>query len=518
MNRSATALIVLFVGVMALLILRYDPWIYALIIGNPLITLLAVATGAALLGIEVTRRIPEHKRGVVFKGERFDHIDARGVIPLLPDETIGAEIPLDEQRVRGWPIVVYDIEHKEGTIIFAMTWRLVPTSPRPQTPRERRTMLMSDADRQRIVIERLEYHLRDIARCMTLDDLKDALSYSPTIEALRDAVDTDLEKDALTIDRLHMQRFMPTKKEDEPVAFREKRTVTRARDWTGKVTDSGPAEWSGLVLPDAPSLRQDVVQLGGPNVNVGSAAPGADVGSAAPGSKDGKGANFHEEIKREEVIVRGADDKTNGSPKPVLTVRDHTQIIAAVRNNLRDGNLPMGAITLTNLQNNILPPGDTLLPRIVAVQRVVNALQQVFPKNPSFVDGTVDGVLAGVTWTKSAETAIKLKEKAAEYKKKNDMPLYEALELAAKLVQDGSGPIYPIYADAAATQNMLKADVQGVLIGYVLGGMLSAAVAKSPQWAAILTPDQCSITAQDGGIARAVELSARAAPPAPAAT
>lgn len=233
MNRSATALLVLFAGVMALLILRYDPWIYALIIGNPLITLLAVATGAALLGIEVTRRVPEHKRGVVFKGERFDHIDARGVIPLLPGETIGAEIPLDEQRVRGWPIVVYDIERKERTIIFAMTWRLVPTSARPQTPRERRAMLMTTADRQRIVIETVERRLRDIARCLTLDQLNAALTDAECIEAIRESVDCELQQDFLTIDRLHMQRFMPTKKDDDPVAFRERRTVTETWDRQG---------------------------------------------------------------------------------------------------------------------------------------------------------------------------------------------------------------------------------------------------------------------------------------------
>jgi regulator of protease activity HflC (stomatin/prohibitin superfamily) len=231
-SRTLLALCVLFIGAMALVILRYDPWIYADAIQNPLIAVPLVGVLALSLGLQATRVIPVSHRAVVLNDERFDRIDPRGTLALLPGvERIGAEIPLDEQRVLSWPVTIFDKDSAEHMVTFGLTWRLVPTSTRPDSERERRVLLMTNEERRRIVLQQLEATMRDVARSASLDALRRALAQEECIEALRERLCQQLEKDALTVDRLHMQRFFPAKPKDEtpPPLAREARKWTEER-------------------------------------------------------------------------------------------------------------------------------------------------------------------------------------------------------------------------------------------------------------------------------------------------
>ncbi len=222
-SRTLVALFVLLGGVMALLILRYDPWIYAEIIQNPLVTVPLVGVIAATVGLQITHVVPVSRRAVVLNEERFDRIDPHGKLLLLPGvERIGAEIPLDEQRVLTWPVTLYDRAGAEHMVTFGLTWRLVPTGTRPESERERRVLLMTNEERRRIVMQALESILRDIARCMTMDDLRRSLAHQVCIEAIRDRLCQQLEADALTVDRLHMQRIFAAEHKDQtPPTSRE---------------------------------------------------------------------------------------------------------------------------------------------------------------------------------------------------------------------------------------------------------------------------------------------------------
>jgi hypothetical protein len=229
-SRSGIALLILFLGILALLILRYYPWIYADAIANPLITVLAVGVGAAVLGSWATRRVPEPRRAIVFRDERFDRVEPRGAFPLGPGERIGAEIALNEQLVTGAPITVVDNRGKEHMVVIALTWRLVPSAVRPDDERERRVLLMTDGERRLIVLQTLERIVRDIARSMSVAEVTEALLDPDCVEAIRAGLNARLEDDALTVDRLHVQRIIPKEdKKDDPIVAREQRTVTQTR-------------------------------------------------------------------------------------------------------------------------------------------------------------------------------------------------------------------------------------------------------------------------------------------------
>ena len=108
--------------------------------------------------------------------------------------------------------------------------RLVPTGTRPESERERRVLLMTNEERRRIVVQTLESTVRDIARCMTLQGLREYLANPTHVNGLRELLCTLLDKDALTVDRLHMQRiFAAEDKYETPPTSREARTWTESR-------------------------------------------------------------------------------------------------------------------------------------------------------------------------------------------------------------------------------------------------------------------------------------------------
>jgi uncharacterized membrane protein YgcG len=242
-SRSGIALFMLFGGIIALLLLRYYPWVFTDLMAYPLLVVVIVAVAVAVIGNLITRRVPDPKRAVVFRDERFDRVEPRGAFALGPGERVGAEIPLDERHVPGWPMVVYDVERKEHTIIFGLTWRLIPSAMRPDDERERRTLLMTDAARRSIVLQTLELLLRNIARCMNLADLNAVLTDPSCIEAIREGLNARLAQDALTVDRLHMLRFITPKEEDkEPRAAREWKHVDKKTP--GEITVESIRGWS----------------------------------------------------------------------------------------------------------------------------------------------------------------------------------------------------------------------------------------------------------------------------------
>jgi regulator of protease activity HflC (stomatin/prohibitin superfamily) len=231
MSRTGIAFILLFVGVIALLILRYYPWVYADAVANPLVTVILVGVAAALVGNFLLHRVPDPKRAVVFRDERFDRIEPRGAFTLLPGaERIGAEILLDEQLVTGAPITVLDKDGKDHMVIIALTWRLVPSALRPDDERERRVLLMTDGERRLIVLQTLERIVRDIARTMSLAELTQVILDPDCIEAIRSGLNARLDDDALTVDRLHVQRIISREeKKDDSVVAREWRRVEETR-------------------------------------------------------------------------------------------------------------------------------------------------------------------------------------------------------------------------------------------------------------------------------------------------
>lgn len=536
-SRTILALVVLLVGMMTLLVLRYDPWLIAAIIDNPLITIPLVAVVAAFVGIGTLHRVPDPKRAVVFYEERFDRIDPRGRLPLLPGvERIGAEISLDEQRVLGWPILLYDKEGKEQLVAFGLTWRLVPRSARPQNDRERRILLMSNAERQRIVLQVLEGILRDIARSLSLDELKAALSDPEAIESILERLNNALDRDTLTVDRLHMLRVAPAEKKDEPKPARETHSLTQTRDWKGEVQGGGPSLWRGL-LPATPGGQLPAPQAA-PAPAAGGVPPSAGVG-AAPESAPNV-AVVHEEIKRVEEIVRGAKENgaDKGNPKTAgLTTEDHTAILKAIIEHFPDviktlrtngKTVPYTGQEMLSAANAALPLGEPVQSRIAAALRTLDVLATAYGSSPVWLIRTVDAIIMQLSQTDPPATARALKAKGEEYKKAGDTVLADALALAAKLVQEGTATVYSalyyqqqlgkhpgvqlpaVPEQEAAVRQVLCEDVKGVLIGFLLGTMIGPALAQSPQLAAILAPQQSSVTAQDCGIARAVELSAAA--------
>lgn len=229
-GRATIALAILFVGVMALLILRYDPHLYTVALANPLLMVPAIAIVAAIIGIWTTHRVPDPKRAVVFYDERFDRIDPRGRFSLLPGiERIGAEISLAEHRILSASIFLFDIEGKAHQAVFSLAWRLVPTASRPTSERERRVLLMPNPERQRIILQTLEDLLREEARCMKLDALRAYLIERKHIERLRCLLCEYLRDDILYVDRLHLVNFVASekKKDAPPLTARETRTSRR---------------------------------------------------------------------------------------------------------------------------------------------------------------------------------------------------------------------------------------------------------------------------------------------------
>jgi hypothetical protein len=544
-SRTIIALVVLFVGIMTLLVLRYDPWLVAAVIDNPLITVPLVAVVAALLGVATIHRVPEPKRAVVFYEERFDRIDPRGRLPLLPGvERIGAEIPLDEQRVLGWPVVLYDKDGKEQLVAFGLTWRLVPQAARPQHDRERRILLMTNAERQAIVLQTLESILRDITRSVSLDELKDVLSDPDCIEAIRERLCERLDKDTLTVDRLHMLRVGPSEKKDDPKPARETHSLTQTRDWRGEVQGAGPNLVRGLPpgLVGTPGAHQALAQGGQVPAAPGAPAAGSPAGANGAGAQGGEQnvAIVHEEIKRVEEVVRGA--KENGdvkakAPKDGLEATDHAKILAAIIERLPDvtddlrqrvTTPPYSGTAVLEAAQAVLPLADPARPRISAVLRTLRVLDNAYLQVTRLLADTVDSITQELPYDNPPAVARALKEQSEAYKKLNDTVLTAALALAAKLVQNGTANVYsaPYYQQQLgkfagvrmppprqldeAVQQILRAAVNGVLVGFLHGTMIASAITQSPQLAAILAPEQSSLTAQDCGVARAVGQSAAA--------
>lgn len=257
LSRTMLALGVLFAGVMALLLWRYDPWLFASALNHPIVTALVIAGAVVWLVVTFAYSVQDPKRAVIFKEGRFDRLEPGGRMLLWPGTEVGTEISLAEQRVLGWPILAYDQKGAETSIILGLTWRIVPTSTKPSF-REQRMLLATNDERRRIVIQALESTIREIARCTTVENLKGVLTNPRCVEAIRQVVAEQLKDDALTLDRLHVVRFIPAEKKDEPVAIRETHTVTETRSWADppraieppRVVESAPA------TPAAPPARR----------------------------------------------------------------------------------------------------------------------------------------------------------------------------------------------------------------------------------------------------------------------
>ncbi|HEY7780542.1 MAG TPA: hypothetical protein VIC85_10065 [Ktedonobacterales bacterium] len=281
-GRTVIALVILFVGVMALLLLRYDPHLFTAALANPLITVPAVGILAAIVGIWTTHRVPDPKRAVVFYDERFDRIDPRGRFSLLPGiERIGAEISLAEHRVLSASIHIFDVEGKAHQAVFSLAWRLVPTASRPTSERERRVLLMTNPERQRIVLQTLEDLLREQARCMKLDALTAYLTTRENIERLRTLLSTCLREDVIYVDRLHLVNFVPAekKKDDAPLTARETRTSHVAKTWR----QDGDAR--RLEIDRTDETTRGLVPAPKPeNAKPGDTKPGENQGGAARGA------------------------------------------------------------------------------------------------------------------------------------------------------------------------------------------------------------------------------------------
>lgn len=337
-GRTLYALVLLFVGVMALLLLRYEPWIYTGILDHPIVAAILAGMLALFIGMEVFQRVPDPKRAVIFRGGRFDRIDPRGELMLLPGTEIGAEIALNEQRIPGWTVVLYDCEGKDVSAIFSMTWRLVPTGTHPRTEREKRAMLMSNGERQDIVIHTLETALRGIARYLTRENLLAVLVDPDFVEGVRKHLCALLEADALTVDRLFLLHIMPPQKKDETNAVRETREVTQTRHWASTADGTPPSVVRGLIAGGPPAASTPPAVHGGqanaqPNVQVGGhdniqvngrgAATGADDGHA-----DAK-VTFDETLSRQETITRGIVVKPDKGKKdePPRTCQRCGQVI-----------------------------------------------------------------------------------------------------------------------------------------------------------------------------------------------
>lgn len=336
-GRTLYALVLLFLGVMALLVLRYEPWVYTGILDHPILVVTLAGVLALFIGTQVFYRVPDPKRAVIFKGGRFDKIDPRGELMLLPGTEVGAEISLSEQRVRGWPIAVYDCDGKELNTVFGLTFRLVPTAMRPRTEREKRAMLMSNDERRDIIIRTLETALRGIARCLTGDTLKAALVDPDFIEGLRLHICALVEADALTVDRLHLLRITAPEKKEDAKPVRETREVKQTREWTGTAQGMPPSVARALIAGGSPYPPAAYVEPGGgaqahvrigghesTQINVqgdGGRADDARAEGKAEEKAEGKAeASIREQVTREETITRGIivkpdKDKKDEAPK-----------------------------------------------------------------------------------------------------------------------------------------------------------------------------------------------------------
>ncbi|HEY7833341.1 MAG TPA: hypothetical protein VIG30_07215 [Ktedonobacterales bacterium] len=207
-NRTATALLLLFVGAMALLILRYDPWVYAGIIDNPLVSVPLTAALALAVGLSSTRRVADPGRAVVTRDGRFLRLDPRGRVPLTPGRDEIASVPsLAEHEVPHWPVTVFTADGGEHMVIFDFTWRLVPTAARPESLRERRILQSSEERCLRIAQQAVERVVRDVASCATVPMLRAWLTHPDCIDAIQERICALLDADALTVDRLHFQQL-----------------------------------------------------------------------------------------------------------------------------------------------------------------------------------------------------------------------------------------------------------------------------------------------------------------------
>ncbi len=538
-SRTVLALLTLILGVVALLVLRYDPEVYARLLDHPILMALLVGLLALIVAVQITYHARDPKRAVVFKGGRFDRLDPRGDILLWPGTDVGSEVSLAEHRVLGWPVMVYDIEGKEQSIIFALTWRIVPTSTHPETERERRMLMMSNDERRRIVIQELEYIVRDIARVMTIDQLKVAFTVADrnqtnerTIEAVRNQLLVRLRPDALTVDRLHVVRFIPPEKKDEPKPYREKRTIKETQDWhshTDREADGprfSPCERDcrcgchSACACDAHRRCGCACGCGCDSAGHRSCDCECHRRCACDAHHNAKRDDTgHREIKREEELVRGAQDKNGGdggSGKPSLEPKHHRQIMQKIIEGIGDGSIHVDAGTsgrqvLDKARGAKDVSGSALETHIQTALKLLEDMHGT----PVLVDRAVENILGGLEDDDVAKVRQTLGQKAQAFKDQGEKALAGACELAAKVVSEGSATIYaPHYyatqkvkprsgeADTAVRQ-VLCDDVKGALCGYLEGTAMGKLASESPMLAS-------GLNAQDCGIARSLEMSAAA--------
>jgi uncharacterized membrane protein YgcG len=281
-SRTSLAIGVLFAGVLGLLLWRYDPWVYGGAISHPFVTLFVVVGAVIFLVLTLGYTVNDPKRAVLFKEGRFDRVEPGGRMLLWPGTEVGTEISLVGQRVLGWPILAYDQKGSEVSVIFGLTWRIVPSSTKPSA-REQRMLLSTNEQRRLLVIQALESVIREIARCTTVDYLKGVLTNGNCIEAIRQVVTAQIEEDALTLDHLHLVRFIPSEKKDEAVPIRETRTVEETRTWGGPALEFDPSAHSATNRP----INQIINQLSGGATGGGATGGGATGGGATGGGATG---------------------------------------------------------------------------------------------------------------------------------------------------------------------------------------------------------------------------------------
>jgi hypothetical protein len=465
-------------------VLRYDPWVYTSMLDHPIVMTLIVGTATLLLAVEMTHHVQDPNRAVVFKEGRFHQLDPRGEILVWPGMDIGAEVSLAEQRVLGWPVFVHDGEGKEHTLIVALTWRIVPTGPRPG-PREQRMLLMPNGDRRTIVVQTLERAMRDVARLCTPAQVRELAVDSRFLEALRDRVNADLTPDALVVDRLHVVRVMLTEsKEEEPKPGRETRTVTPAPDGQGQLLGQGQADPRSPLALSPPSIPSPPRPAGGsPHL----ASPVAAAGVS----------------------------------RPLLTIADHIAILSAIcerSTDVRQRLLHSGdrlGLAVLDAAMEALPATDALRVRIAVASFIARVVRQAYAQVPPAVATTVATLMLGLDHADPAAVASACQQRAEAYKKQGDVALSGALALASGIAADGATTIFnPTWqaargqTDTAVAERLLRASIDGTLTGFLLGTMLSAAAAQSPLLAAALFPPPGALLPQDAAIARAIEQAA----------
>jgi hypothetical protein len=116
---------------------------------------------------------------------------------------------------------------------------------------------MSEAEQRHIVLDTLEHVMRAIAQSVTPDELRQFLSAPEGPGAVRDLLCGLLAADALTVDRLHVQRMHFTqKKDDTPGSTPERPALTEATTLEEWHESTRKEEYSSSETVDRDYLRK----------------------------------------------------------------------------------------------------------------------------------------------------------------------------------------------------------------------------------------------------------------------